>query len=201
MKIVGLTGGAFCGKSTVLGIFGNLGAATLDADRVARGLVKKGRPEYRRIVGRYGRGILGPGGRIDRRRLREAAFADPRGLVFLEKVLHPGVKRVLAERCRAARARSGILVAEVPLLFEARMRRGMDATVAVTAPEKRRRQNAAARGFGADAVRKFSERQWPLRRKAALADHVIRNGGNLRELRCRVRRVWDLIRKGGVTGS
>lgn len=66
MRVVGLTGGIACGKSTVSDILKRHQLHVIDSDRIARDVVKKGRWGWRRVVKEFGQGILLPNGEIDR---------------------------------------------------------------------------------------------------------------------------------------
>ena len=66
---IGLTGGIACGKTNVLRRFRDLGAHTIDADKLARLVVRPGLPAHQEIVDRFGPGILDSEGNIDRPRL------------------------------------------------------------------------------------------------------------------------------------
>ncbi len=75
-----ITGGIACGKSTVLQMFAELPhVAVLSADRVVHQLYEPGEPTYNAVVQEFGRGILGAAGKIDRKRLADAAMAKLRG--------------------------------------------------------------------------------------------------------------------------
>ena len=93
MLIVGLTGGIATGKSTVAAMFGALGAAVVDADRLAHALQAPGEPCHRQIVDTFGPGVLDAAGRIDRRRLGGLVFADPPGRRRLEAIMHPAIRQ------------------------------------------------------------------------------------------------------------
>jgi dephospho-CoA kinase len=72
MLTVGITGGIGSGKSTVAEYFRRLGIPVIDADLITRELMQPGHPVYQRMIERFGRGIVGDNGRLERRKLREA---------------------------------------------------------------------------------------------------------------------------------
>ena len=55
MIVAGLTGGIASGKSTVSALFEAAGAIVIDADKIAREVVKKGLPAWRAVVDHFGR--------------------------------------------------------------------------------------------------------------------------------------------------
>ncbi|HEX5033279.1 MAG TPA: dephospho-CoA kinase, partial [bacterium] len=85
MKIYALTGGIASGKSTVAGMFRDLGAAVIDADQVAHRVYAKGSPLHRELLRRYGRSILRPSGAIDRKRLARILFSSAKEKSWLEE--------------------------------------------------------------------------------------------------------------------
>ena len=58
MLRVGLTGGLGSGKSTVAGIFQELGAAVISADQLGRQLMQPGEPVYAAIVETFGQAVV-----------------------------------------------------------------------------------------------------------------------------------------------
>ena len=170
---VGLTGGIASGKSKVLSEFAKLGAEAVDADRLAHEALAA--PQMaRRVARRFGREVLGPDGKVDRRALGGKVFGRPAELRALERMLHP----VVLKRMEAAlkRSRRPVAVADVPLLFEKGLAKRFDLTLTVSAPEAARLKRLKARdGMGrAEALRRM-RLQWPMSRKTGLSDVVLDN--------------------------
>ena len=95
---VGLTGGIASGKSTVAELFAGLGVPVIDTDVLAREVVEPGQPALAEVVATFGPAVLGPDGRLDRRRLRERVFRDDAARHRLEAILHPAIRRAVEER-------------------------------------------------------------------------------------------------------
>ena len=114
---VGLTGGIASGKSTVARLFRNAGAAVIDADEIAHGVIRKGGPAYAPVVESFGAGILDPDGEIDRRHLGEIVFKDPDRRARLNQLVHPHVfvQAEAARRSMAAAAPAAEILNDVPL--------------------------------------------------------------------------------------
>ena len=91
MQVIGLTGGIATGKSTVSAILIKAGAVIIDADRIARDVVKKGLPAYREIIDTFGDKILAPDGEIDRSVLGDIIFNDRQQKQLLNRIVHPYV--------------------------------------------------------------------------------------------------------------
>ena len=176
---IAVTGPFASGKSTFVGLLGELGAETVSADEVVHDLLARDEAAISRVVERFGDDVLGESG-VDRRALGRKVFGDPEALRDLEEILHPLVRR--ETRRRVAASGANLFVAEVPLLFESGTEGDYDLTVAVTVPEERRRAWAAERGVDEAALRAIEERQLPQEEKARRADVVVQNDGGVDKL-------------------
>jgi len=189
---LGLTGGIGAGKSAALAALERLGAATLSTDAVVHALYAE--DDVRdAVVSRWGAGVA-PDGVVDRAAVARHAFATPEDRAWLEGLLWPRVGERMAawrEEQAARRPAPRALVVEVPLLFEAGMDDGFDATIAVIADEDIRAARAGARGHAALDERRA--RQLTQEEKAARADHVVRNDRDLPALEQELGRVLEKL--------
>lgn len=195
LTIIGLVGGIGCGKTTVAKQLESLGALRIDADALAHEALNA--PQVRRaVVGRFGREVLGPGGRIDRVALGKVAFADAAALRFLEQRIHPvvlaAIRRELATE-RRTRAHAAVIL-DVPLLIES----GLDALcTAVVFIETRRRDRTGRtvrdRGWTRDAVARRERFQISPAEKRRRAGFRVDNRGARAELAENVRRLFGRI--------
>lgn len=192
MLTVGLTGNIASGKSTVVGIWRELGAVVSDADRLARRAVEPGTDALARITARWGAGVLTPEGELDRAALRDVVFRDPTERAALESIVHPAVAALREEEIRRAReAGAAIHVSDIPLLFEAGLQGGFDVTVLVDAPEALRRERLVRdRGLDPAEADRMIAAQLPSSEKRGRADLVIENDGSLDGLRAAATRAW-----------
>lgn len=197
MLRVGLTGTVGAGKSTVAGLFERWGACRLDADRLAREAVAPGTRGLVAIREAFGDGVLDEAGALDRDAMRERVFRDDEARRSLEAIVHPEVRRLIEERAERARAEGcGILVVEVPLLFERGMEDAVDLVVVVDAPrDERRRRIAEERGVDGDTFRAIERAQWAAERKREAADVVLDNDGTLERLEEVARAAWRRIER------
>lgn len=183
VPFVGLTGGMGAGKSTALKELEALGAQALSTDAVVHELYADERVRDA-VVERWGEDVA-PGGVVDRAAVAVRAFAGGgEERRWLESLLWPLVGARIAgwlEHVRALTPPPRAAVVEVPLLFEAGMDTGFDATIAVIAAEQTRRERAGVRGHAlADerAARQLSQAQ-----KAQRATFVVHNDGSVEDLR------------------
>lgn len=178
---VALTGGIGAGKSTALAAFERIGAAVISADAIVHELY--GTDAVRdAVVERFGLEVA-PDGVVDRGALAARAFATDSDRAWLEQLLWPLVRgRVSAWREQMLRTEPPprVLVAEVPLLFEAGNDDMYDATIAVVADEQVRDARARARGHRALLER--DARQLSQQEKAARSSFVVVNDGSVEDL-------------------
>ena len=187
MLSVALTGNLASGKSTVLGLWEEAGVPVVSADELAREAVRPGSDGLAAVRSAFGEGVTLPDGTLDRAAMRRLAFSDPSARERLEAILHPRIAALRSEWVRA-RAREGapLVVAEIPLLFEAGLERHFDVTVFVDAPEEVRLARALAdrgRGLDAEGARRIMASQMDPAEKRRRASHVLVNDGSLEALR------------------
>jgi dephospho-CoA kinase len=189
-----LTGGIATGKSYCLSRFAALGAATIDADRLARDAVAAGTPGLQRVVERFGAGILLPDGTLDRPALGRIVFADRGARADLEAIIHPEVYRRIGAWFADLPAGTRVAIADIPLLFETGQEHDFDrVVVAACAPAEQLRRLMARDNLGREAALARLEAQWPIDAKVARADIVIQTDGSFAETDAAVKRaLWRL---------
>jgi dephospho-CoA kinase len=193
MLLVGLTGGIGSGKSTVTRMLEERGAVVLDADVFAREAVRGGSEGFRRVVERFGKGIVGPDGELDRPRLASIVFNDREALGDLEAIVHPQVRRLIADGIGAHLDTGDVVVLVNPLLIEMGTHRDCDVVVVVSASSETQVARSVERGMAEDDVRARIAAQLPLEERARQADVIIDNEGSLEDLRGQVDRLWDRL--------
>lgn len=115
-KPIVVTGGVASGKSTVTRSFEALGVEIVDADLVARDVVKPGSEALLEIAARWGGDVLTADGTLDRQAMRRIVFAEPAQRLELEAILHPRIRARMREQADAARGNYVLLA--VPLFVE-----------------------------------------------------------------------------------
>lgn len=197
MYLVGLTGGIGSGKSSVAAALASLGAAVVDADRIAREIVEPGGPAYQPIVERFGAGVLDADGCLDRPALASLVFGDPAALADLNSITHPVIGRVMTERTIEAGQRAEIVVLDIPLLdIATKQRMSFDAVVVVDTPEDVAVQRLCAhRGFTEGDARARIAAQISREERRALADLVLDNSGDRDRLEDEVTRAWTWLQE------
>jgi dephospho-CoA kinase len=176
---IAVTGGIGAGKSEALRAFARHGAAVISSDEIVHGLLRSDEDVRAAVRERFGDGVFGPEGQIDRGRIADIVFADPEELDWLEHLLHP---RVIAAYLRWRDALAGrpdppaVCVTEVPLLYEVGGDTSFDAVVVISAaPDVRVSRQ----------VRPMQDRERrliPDEEKLSRADFSYVNDGSLEEL-------------------
>lgn len=199
MKILGLTGGIAAGVSLVAGMFRELGAAVIEADRIARDVVEPGTDAHRQIVEAFGREVVLPDGTLDRRALGSIVFQDPAARRRLNAITHPEIRRRIQEEVeRAAAGRPGtVVIIDVPLLLDTAGRDvfDLDGVIVVQAtPEQQVSRLMARDGLSEEEALRRLAAQRPIAEKAPGADWLIDNTGPVQETRRQVRSLWERLR-------
>lgn len=190
MLLVGLTGGIGSGKSTVARMLQDRGAVVLDADGFARAAVVPGSPGLRSVVARFGRHILTAEGELDRPKLASIVFADPQALADLEAIVHPEVRRMIADGIQGMLDADRVVVLVNPLLIEMGTHRDCDVVVVVSVSPDTQIARSVARGMVEEDVRARIAAQLPLEERAKTADVLIDNEGSFAELEREVDVLW-----------
>jgi len=194
MLNVGLTGGIATGKSTVVRMLMRKGARVIDHDGLVHTLQEPGQPVWKRIIEAFGRDILDPEDRIDRKKLGALVFDDEPRRKTLEGIVHPAVlEEAQRQRDEIGRQdRQAIVLSDIPLLLEVGMQDRFDLILLVYAPPEvqilrvMKRNNLSRE----EAIARLKS-QMPIDEKLKFADLVIRNDGTMRELEKRVDEVWQ----------
>lgn len=206
MLILGLTGGIATGKSTVskhLRSKHNL--AIVDADVIARLVVKPGTAAYKKIVEHFGPttpDLLLEDGSLNRPALGRAIFGNEPERLFLNSVVHPAVRKEMLKQTVAAWVRgSDIVVLDIPLLFESKLDRFCSTTVVVSCSKEQELARLLARDshLTEEDARKRIESQMTLEEKRARAGHIIDNSGSLEELYTQIDELIAKVRPSSVS--
>jgi dephospho-CoA kinase len=196
MRVFGLTGNIGSGKSTVAAMLRDAGIPVLDVDRISKEVTAPGGRAYDSVVQAFGRGIVQDDGSIDRKRLGEIVFAEPRLRTQLEAITHPaileGVKEAIAgikrEGHRAA-------VVEATLIHESGRKGLFEAVISVSCDRETAISRLAARdGMTRAQAEARLRAQMPADLKAGASDYLIDNSGTLDETRRQVEQVMRVLR-------
>ena len=195
MYVLGLAGGIGAGKSAVADLLAERGAVVIDADVLAREVVAPGGPARAALLERFGTGILGDDGLVDRPRLAATVFNDPEALADLNGITHPAIGVAMLERRDALAGTDAVVVLAIPLLrAEHRQTVGLDAVVVVDAPQEVALERLTGqRGMAReDAEARIAAQQSP---RGPGGRGGLRAGqrGDRRQLAAEVDRLWSWV--------
>ncbi|HEY78758.1 MAG TPA: dephospho-CoA kinase [Dehalococcoidia bacterium] len=196
MKVIGLTGGIGSGKSTVAHFLAELGAVIIDADKVGHEAFKPGTELWQEVTAAFGEQILTTSGEIDRQKLGEMVFADPRRLSQLNEIMHPRMSEMVKAQLEDyRRQRVAVAVLEATLLIEAggewtKLVDEIWVTVASEATVLKRVMERSGLSEAESLARIRS--QMPPTEKVRHADVVINTEYSLDEMKIKVKELWHV---------
>ncbi len=190
---VALTGNIASGKSVVASRLGELGAAIIDADVLARDAVAPGTNGNRAVAEQFGSTVVMADGTINRAALRKIVFGDAAQREALNAIVHPIVASLRIEAEKIALSRGcKVIVSDIPLLFETRQENDFHAVILVDASESVRLDRLVnIRGLSQADARAMMDAQMPSLPKRAAATWVIDNNGTLDQLMGQTDKVWS----------
>ena len=186
--IVGLTGGFGVGKSSVAQRFKNMGAEVIDADDLAHVAVKKGSPVFDAVIELFPEALHPGGKKMDREKLGEIVFADPKKRKELEAIIHPFVYQKIKEKIKASERQ--VILVEVPLLFEAGFETLCDKVLVVTCNSTVKMKRLTSKRFPEHEVRVRERAQMPEALKSQKADFLIDNSKSIYQTQREIERFW-----------
>jgi dephospho-CoA kinase len=193
--IIGLTGGIGTGKSEVSHILRDLGAMVIESDKVAHQSYEPGTKAHGLIVNQFGEDVLDGSGFIDRNSLGEIVFSDPARRLDLEKIVWPATRELTLALLKKERERgTGIVVFEVPKLFESGWDELADVVWTVEAPPNVVNQRLERRsGMSKSDTKVRVDAQLTMEDRVDRADFAIENDATLEDLRTQISKLWDSI--------
>ncbi|GGB27689.1 dephospho-CoA kinase [Virgibacillus dakarensis] len=177
--IIGLTGSIASGKSTVSLMFDDYQIPVVDADKLAREVVRPGEKAYEKIIEAFGQDVLRDNQTIDRKKLGTIIFADEAKRDQLNGIVHPAVReKMLKQRDALQEAGATCVVLDIPLLFESKLTHFVDKTLVVFVDEEVQLERLMKRdNYSEEEAKQRIAAQIPVKKKAAMADAVINNNG------------------------
>ncbi len=190
--ILGITGGIAVGKSTAARFFGQLGAAVVSADDLAREAVAPGTETLKQLVEHFGPQILQNDGSLNRKVLGDIIFNDRNARRFLNETTHVQVGVLAMRKLKELRVKEvPLIIYESPLLFEAGVEDRVDAVLVITTSRKNQIERLLRRPEMTQAkAEAMIDSHMSQQEKAARADYVIDSGGTLDELKIKIRRLF-----------
>ena len=192
MIVIGLTGGIASGKSTVAEMLSELGAVVIDADKVGHEAFRPHTEAWRKVVAAFGKDILGQNEEIDRSKLAQLVFNDPKALKRLNRTMHPLMHRIVEKRIEALRCQGiEVVVLEATLLIEAKWTDLVDQVwVTITPGDTVINRLVSQKGFTEEQAKARINSQTPISQRAKHANVVIKNDSDMDRLKKKVEELW-----------
>lgn len=196
--VIGLTGGIASGKSTVSAKLKELGAAVIDADLLARDVVRKGEIAYNKIVQCFGADILLPGGDIDRKKLGDIVFSDKEKLELLNSITHPEIINRMKERIQELKAEGDkVIVVDAAILIEMGLHKYVDSVWVLSVDRETQLKRLAERDkYDYREAENRINSQFTDEVRKKYADVVIDNSKPIEEVEKRLEELWNNIAGG-----
>lgn len=185
--VVGLTGSFGSGKTTVSKILKKLGASKIiSSDSLAHEALLPGNTCFKKI-----KSFFHIQGLVSRKQIAQEVFANPKKRRALEAIIHPYVRQRIVKEL--SRTKCGVVILEVPLLFEAKFDRMCDVTITVSAGRSNLMKRLARLGFSRDEISARFRAQFSESQKMRKADFIIENKGSKKLLEKKTKLAWQKL--------
>lgn len=192
MLVAAITGNYGMGKSSVLSMFGKLGAFTISSDAIVHELLTQ--PLVIRKVARLiGADVITRSGSLDKMKIADRVFKDCDLRKRLEKILHPLVLREVKRVIRCRRGASDIVIVEIPLLFEGNFQGQFQKIITVYAKQSVAFERLQRRGVSRKDFVSRLKVQMPISLKRKAADFVIDNSFTRRETLRQASKIYSVL--------
>ncbi|KTC65660.1 dephospho-CoA kinase (plasmid) [Legionella adelaidensis] len=182
---IGLTGTIASGKSTVAQEFANLGVPIISADGIAKEITAKNTPISLQIIHHFGSDVASVDGALNRSLLRKIIFNNPQEKLWLENLLHPLIRKEIAQQIKTINAPYCII--EIPLLKNKKNYPYLNRILVVLAGEETQIKRLMKRDHCSKqeglAILKTQASETALK---AIADDIVINNGGLQDLQKKI---------------
>jgi len=197
MQKIGLTGSIAVGKSAVCDIFRELGCHVIDADQIARDVVKFGTPGLQMIVENFSESVLQADGTLNRTKLGAIVFADKSKRLLLNSIVHPLVFEAQNARLRDRETEDpeGIAIVDAALMIESGGYKRFNKLIVVWCePDIQLRRLISRDGLSEENARQRIASQMPQDEKKSYADFLIDTSKGWEDTRLQVVRIYEKLK-------
>lgn len=185
-KILGLTGGIACGKSTISAYLKEFGLPVIDADECSRAVVEKGSIGLEKLTEIFGSKILENDGTLNRKALGQIVFLDSEQLSLLNSVMEPLIREEISRRLNQEN-NADLVVLDAPLLIEQHYDKICDFIMTIDVSKKIQLERLIERdNLSEDEAKSRIESQLSSRERNGFADVVIDSSGTVEQTRKQV---------------
>lgn len=195
MKIIGLTGGIACGKSSCSKILQqDYNIPVIDLDQISRQVVQPPSSTYQKIISEFGSEFALPNQQgIDRKKLGDFIFSNPDARKKLNRIMfYPILWEVQKMIFKHWWNGTKILILDAPLLIESGMYRFTHFVVVVKCDSKVQLERLVSRDkCSEEDAKKRIDAQMKVEEKCKYAQFVIDNSGSMEELKKQVKELYE----------
>lgn len=194
---IAITGGIATGKSTVADMLRHFGCAVIDADRIARNVVKPGTPCWYALYELLGQDMFFSDGSLRRMEIRKKIANDPNIRQQVNAITHPAITEAMENEWKhhIVDYPERIVIFDVPLLYESGREGEFSFVIVVYVPREIQITRLIARdGVSRKEAEKMVDMQLSIDEKARRANYVIDNSRSLEYTREQVDRMWGHLK-------
>lgn len=197
IAVIGLTGQSGAGKTTVCRVFEEKGFAIINADKIARQIMEKGKPCLDELSECFGVEILNEDGTLNRQELADIVFNDKEKLKQLNAISYPYItSEILSKIKKLSEDKCKYVLLDAPTLFESRADDFCNLIISVTATEKNRTARIAERdGITPEQIKQRFSSQHTERFFINHSDFIIKNNKSVNELVEKAKEVAEKIKE------
>lgn len=181
-KVIGITGGIGCGKTTVTSLLSQkLNAPILDADKISKQAMNS--PEIINMIRKFfGEVIFDNHELINREMLANIVFSNEEKLLQLNQIIHPYVMNEITQKVEELKKENEYILLDVPLPNNDFINLSDVIIVVVANDENRIKRVMKRSGLTEENVKKRIAKQMSTENYVKLADIIIKNNGTKEEL-------------------
>lgn len=195
MYKIGLTGGIASGKSTVVSMLRQYGAAIIDCDIIARDVVLPGSKGLQAVVRAFGPQALLSDGTMNRAYIGSIVFTNPAKKQELEEILFPLIRQEIRIKItQLEKAGEAVAFLDMPLLFEVKYQSYVNEVWLVYVDAVTQLARLMARnGYTKEEALARIRSQFPIDKKRALSQVIVDNTASLEKTEEQVKAAWNQL--------
>lgn len=196
VRTIGLTGGIASGKSTASNILKEFGASIIDADKIARKIVEKGKPALKEIAEFFGEDLLFKDGTLDRKKLGTLVFNDSTLLEQLNKITHPHIHKEIIDEINWYKKtyHNHVIILDAALLIEMKLMDLVEEIWLISVPEEIQLTRLMEReNILLEDAKKRVAAQMSLEEKKQYAHRIIDNSKDVVYLKSQLEENWNRL--------
>ena len=191
-----ITGSSGSGKSLACKYLDELGAHIVNADELARDIVKPNSPALNALVSKFGTSIIDNKGKLIRENLHKIIVSSEEAKKIVEEITHPRIRELAKQKFeQALKEKKPLIIYDCPLYFEKDLdKEGFNKSILITAPETLLVQRICKRDkISKEDAFKRLKMQLPQNEKISKADIVISNDGTKKEFKDKILKLFELL--------